>query len=1131
MVSEFVCVICRDGYSAKRRPMVMNCGHTLCEKCLTRDGGRAINKCPTCRTVISWKAPNFSLLGALDETRETSVKESYECEGYEDDDAEDEEEDLDLQMTEKEAIREADALRRIAFIGVAMSTAAVLTTVVAVPLFYNYLQLTQSKMSAELDFCKSRSANIWKEVTRTQVLAKLSGGVVSRDKRRAASSVKPTKEVAVDAVSPHLDLREPQVRMEILEPMDSLVHPERMVLMDRKPLLLLSTNSASTARMVRLDLLERLDRKDLMAKVVLPEAQEAQATPDPEDPSDLPETLVEMDDLERLELLELLDRNADGMNGCHQYLCSLLLLFLCHVYVGAGEQQPGVAVIDFTSVIRDHDAGNNSVVTDKPKVTEKPRFPSYYNETKDKSEYTQEELLSWKVFDVLYERGQRLLLPGGLKAEQQLCNCTAPMPVCEELHALMPGEDMHKKCWSRSGYCRVTVHRLEDGSSHPVYNCVDEEEAQLIMFCTYTHKDNVARCCKGPLCSWTMERPLLAGETRDSKFVAWTKEHYILLTFSSLVFIALSVFLFFYITYSSFRKSICDALTKAHRFILNPREPAAPGTATTYISEFGLPLPAGPERSVLYEPAPRSAVPGFQLNHDEWALLLNEQQRTGGPSPRLPPLPDDDHEHSETAPLIGARLGTGHAPSSARRRGSPSLMLPDEDESTVVAGDREAEEQEPEKEKDKEEPEPVVEEESSDTTDDDQEQLLKDPKKKKPSSKDTDKKQTLASALIRAYSLVRRSIAQEIVISEVLGRGRFGEVRRGLWKKRFVAVKIFSCPGDMSWRREVEIYNTDYLRHENVLQIIAGDKKSDIIESLQSWIITEFHERGSLYDYLSTHTVDRHQAIRMLHTLNAGMEFLHGALSGDKVKPPIAHRDMKSKNVLVRYDDSCVIADLGMAIRAMDGGELDIPQNTRCGTVRYLSPEVLDENYLFHNFADFAHSDMYSVGLVMWEVITRCNDVENELTLNALPFSETLPYWEWVGRDPTFIEMQQVVVVEKKRPVIPPEILARQSIPDRSFGEIGPEGQREEKTILGADNFWYKVGQIVAECLRADPHTRPAAATLQSELVEIWSKMPPKEPSIQPSSPRPSVPDTPSTSRPVWSTSLDLDSGVANSNG
>lgn len=47
-----------------------------------------------------------------------------------------------------------------------------------------------------------------------------------------------------------------------------------------------------------------------------------------------------------------------------------------------------------------------------------------------------------------------------------------------------------------------------------------------------------------------------------------------------------------------------------------------------------------------------------------------------------------------------------------------------------------------------------------------------------------------------------------------------------------------------------------------------------------------------------------------------GLTFLHEEISGDKegFKPAIAHRDFKSKNVLLKADMTVCIADFGLAL-------------------------------------------------------------------------------------------------------------------------------------------------------------------------------------------------------------------------
>ena len=52
-------------------------------------------------------------------------------------------------------------------------------------------------------------------------------------------------------------------------------------------------------------------------------------------------------------------------------------------------------------------------------------------------------------------------------------------------------------------------------------------------------------------------------------------------------------------------------------------------------------------------------------------------------------------------------------------------------------------------------------------------------------------------------------------------------------------------------------------------------------------------------------------------------------------KPGIAHRDLKSKNILVKKNGMCAIADLGLAVRHESITDtIDIAPNQRVGTKR-----------------------------------------------------------------------------------------------------------------------------------------------------------------------------------------------------
>lgn len=81
--------------------------------------------------------------------------------------------------------------------------------------------------------------------------------------------------------------------------------------------------------------------------------------------------------------------------------------------------------------------------------------------------------------------------------------------------------------------------------------------------------------------------------------------------------------------------------------------------------------------------------------------------------------------------------------------------------------------------------------------------------------------------------------------------------------------------------------------------------------STQLWLITHYHEMGSLYDYLQLTTLDTVSCLRIVLSIASGLAHLHIEIFGTQGKPAISHRDLKSKNILVKKNGQCCIADLG----------------------------------------------------------------------------------------------------------------------------------------------------------------------------------------------------------------------------
>ncbi|XP_049281438.1 TGF-beta receptor type-1 isoform X1 [Anopheles funestus] len=300
--------------------------------------------------------------------------------------------------------------------------------------------------------------------------------------------------------------------------------------------------------------------------------------------------------------------------------------------------------------------------------------------------------------------------------------------------------------------------------------------------------------------------------------------------------------------------------------------------------------------------------------------------------------------------------------------------------------------------------------------------------------------------------LVQRSIARQIQLVEVIGKGRFGEVWRGRWRGENVAVKIFSSREECSWFREAEIYQTIMLRHENILGFIAADNKDNGTWT-QLWLVTDYHENGSLFDFLTARCVDPDTMLEMAYSIATGLAHLHMDIVGTRGKPAIAHRDLKSKNILVKSNFTCCIGDLGLAVRHIVATDtVDIPSTHRVGTKRYMAPEVLDETINVYQFDSFKRADVYALGLVLWEIARRCN-------VDGIYDEYQLPFYDVVQPDPTIEEMRKVVCVDQQRPSIPSRWIACETL--------------------------HAISKVMKECWYQHPAARLSALRIKKTLANL----------------------------------------------
>lgn len=310
--------------------------------------------------------------------------------------------------------------------------------------------------------------------------------------------------------------------------------------------------------------------------------------------------------------------------------------------------------------------------------------------------------------------------------------------------------------------------------------------------------------------------------------------------------------------------------------------------------------------------------------------------------------------------------------------------------------------------------------------------------------------------------LAQRTVAKQIQMVESIGKGRYGEVWLARWRGERVAVKVFFTTEEASWFREIEIYQTVLMRHENILGFIAAD-----IKGTGSWtqmlLITDYYENGSLYDYLQTAVLDPHTLVSMAFSIASGLAHLHMDIFGTKGKPAIAHRDLKSKNILVKRSGQCAIADFGLAARYVaERNEVDVAPNTRVGTRRYMAPEVLDERLDAGDFEAFKMADMYALGLVLWEMCRRCASGGKAQLVEAY----APPYHDVAPPEPSHEALRDFVARRGGRPPVPARWLA--SAP---LAALVP---------------------VMAECWHANPPVRLSAVRVKKTLARHVAAPPAK---------------------------------------
>ncbi|KAL6653689.1 hypothetical protein ACP70R_008613 [Stipagrostis hirtigluma subsp. patula] len=210
---------------------------------------------------------------------------------------------------------------------------------------------------------------------------------------------------------------------------------------------------------------------------------------------------------------------------------------------------------------------------------------------------------------------------------------------------------------------------------------------------------------------------------------------------------------------------------------------------------------------------------------------------------------------------------------------------------------------------------------------------------------------------------------EDLVIGEQIGQGSCGTVYHAQWYGSDVAVKVFSqqeYSEEMicTFRQEVSLMKK--LRHPNIILFMGA-----VASPERLCIVTEFLPRGSLFRLLqkSGSKLDPRRRVHMAIDIARGMNYLHHS------SPPIVHRDLKSSNLLVDKNWTVKVADFGLSRLKL---QTFLTTKSGKGTPQWMAPEVL------RNEPSDEKSDVYSYGVILWELVTQKIPWDNLNTMQVI---------------------------------------------------------------------------------------------------------------------------------------------------
>ncbi|KAG1688501.1 hypothetical protein DVH05_003592 [Phytophthora capsici] len=213
----------------------------------------------------------------------------------------------------------------------------------------------------------------------------------------------------------------------------------------------------------------------------------------------------------------------------------------------------------------------------------------------------------------------------------------------------------------------------------------------------------------------------------------------------------------------------------------------------------------------------------------------------------------------------------------------------------------------------------------------------------------------------------KRIPRDKVRVKKLLSRGAFGEVYEGVFNGNLVAVKMLvpHTRGDLKHVNDflAEAKLTATMDHPNIVSFVgvAWDALSDIC------VVMEFMENGDLRELLTKYEETHHPVGFDHQKTSIALQVCHALTYLHSLLPPVIHRDLKSRNILLNNAMEAKLTDFGISKETRS----EQTMTAGVGTSLWMAPEVmLGERY-------DVKADMFSFGVVL-----------SELDLHTLPYAQ-----------------------------------------------------------------------------------------------------------------------------------------------